>query len=163
MPALFGIPAEKLNDDRLGAILDAVRPHRAAILARVVGMTHFVLELSTLHADSTTFAFEGSYIGCEDLPPDVPRITFGKPKDGQVDRKLVTLSQWVSNDDGVPVWLGPADGNAADDPLYLQDLRALRETLPLNEILVIAGDFKLASRGMLLHGFRWGCQLVATR
>ena len=164
VPALFGIPAEKLNDDRLGAMLDALRPQREAIWARVVGQAvrRFGLDLSTLHADPTKIAFEGSYAGWEDLPPDVPCITYGKPKDGQVDRKLVTLSQWVSNDGGVPVWIGLADGNAADDPLYLQDLRALREALPLNEILVIAGDCKLPSREMVLHCFRWGYQLVAT-
>ena len=164
VPALFGIPAEKLNDDRLGAMLDALRPHREAIWARVVGraVTRFGLDLSTLHADPTKIAFEGSYEGWEDLASDVPRITYGKPKDGQVDRKLVTLSHWVSEDGGVPVWMGLTDGNAADDPLYLQDLRELREALPLNDILVIAGDCKLPSREMVLQCFRWGYQLVAT-
>lgn len=164
VPVLFGIPADKLNDDRLGAMLDAVRPHRNAIWARVLGraVTRFGIDLSTLHADPTKIAFEGSYEGWDAVPPDVPRITYGKPKDGQVDRKLVTLSQWVSDDGGVPVWMGLADGNAADDPLYLQDLRELRQVLPLNDILVIAGDCKLPSREMVLQCFRWGYQLVAT-
>jgi transposase len=164
VPLLFGIPADKLNDDRLGAMLDAVRPHRNAIWARVLGraVTRFGLDLSTLHADPTKIAFEGSYEGWDDLPPDVPCITYGKPKDGQVDRKLVTLSQWVSADGGVPVWMGLADGNAADDPLYVRDLRELREALPLNDILVIAGDCKLPSHEMVLQCFRWNYQLVAT-
>jgi len=100
VPSLFGIPAEKLNDDRLGAMLDALRPHRAAIWARVLSraVARFGVDLSRLHADPTKIAFEGSYAGWDDLPPDVPRITYGKPKDGQVDRKLLTLSQWVSDD-----------------------------------------------------------------
>lgn len=164
VPILFGIPAEKLNDDRLGAMLDALRPHRAAIWARVLSraVARFGVDLSRLHADPTKIAFEGSYAGWDDLPPDVPRITYGKPKDGQVDRKLLTLSQWVSGDGGVPAWFGLEDGNAADDPLYLQDLRALRTALPLNEVLVIAGDCKLPSRAMLLQCCRWNYQVVAT-
>jgi hypothetical protein len=125
-------------------------------------VTRFGLDLSTLHADPTKIAFEGSYAGWDDLPPDVPRITYGKPKDGNVDQKLVALSQWVSDDGGVPVWIGLADGNAADDPLYLQDLRELRQALPLNEVLVISGDCKLPSRETLLACCRWKYQLVAT-
>lgn len=164
VPILFGIPAEKLNDDRLGAMLDAVRPHREAIWARVLSraVTRFGVDLSTLHADPTKIAFEGSYEGWDDLPPDVPRITYGKPKDGQADRKLLTLSQWVSEDSGVPAWFGLQDGNAADDPLYLKDLLTLRTALPLKDVLVIAGDCKLPSRDTVLQCCRWNYQLVAT-
>jgi len=164
VPILFGIPAEKLNDDRLGAMLDGVRLQREAIWARVLSraVTRFGVDLSTLHADPTKIAFEGSYDGWEALPPDVPRISYGKPKDGQADRKLLTLSQWVSEDGGVPAWFGLEDGNAADDPLYLQDLRALRTALPLDDVLVIAGDCKLPSQATVLQCCRWGYQLVAT-
>jgi len=118
VPARLGSPAEKLNDDRLGAMLDALRPHGEAMWARVVGQAvrRFGLDLSTLQADPTKIAFEGRYPGWEDLPPDVPRIPYGKPKDGQVDRKLVTWSHWVSPDGGVPVWLGRAVGKNGRSP-----------------------------------------------
>jgi transposase len=164
VPTVFGVPAEKLNDDRLGAMLDALRPHRVAIWGRVMhrAVQRFGVDLHTLHADPTKIAFEGSYEGQEALPPDVPRITYGKPKDGQMDRKLLTLSTLVSEDGGVPAWFGLADGNHADDLTYLDDLRELRAHLPLDEVLVIAGDSKLPSRGNLLGLCRWGYRFAAT-
>jgi transposase len=164
VPAVFGIPAEKLNDDRIGEMLDAVRPQRVAIWGRVMSraVQRFGIELKTLHADPTKIAFEGTYDGWEELPPDVPRPTYGKPKDGQVDRKLMSLSSLVSEDGGVPAWFGLGDGNQADDLTYLNDLRALRAQLPLGEVLVIAGDSKLPSRANLGQLCQWGYQFAAT-
>ena len=164
VPAVFGLPAEKLNDDRIGEMLDAVRPHRVAIWGRVMSraVQRFGIELKTLHADPTKIAFEGTYDGWETLPADVPRITYGKPKDGQVDRKLMTLSSLVSEDGGLPAWFGLGDGNQADDLTYLKDLRELRAYLPLSELLVIAGDSKLPSRANLGQLCQWGYQFVAT-
>lgn len=164
VPAVFGLPAEKLNDDRIGEMLDALRPQRVAIWGRVVSraVQRFGVELKTLHADPTKIAFEGSYDGWEALPPDVPRITYGKPKDGQVDRKLMTLSSLVSEEGGLPAWFGLGDGNQADDLTYLKDLRELRAYLPLNGPLVIAGDSKLPSRANLGQLCQWAYQFVAT-
>ena len=164
VPAVFGIPAEKLNDDRIGEMLDALRPQRVAIWGRVMSraVQRFGIELKTLHADPTKIAFEGTYDGWEALPPDVPRITYGKPKDGQVDRKLMTLSSLVSEDGGVPAWFGLGDGNQADDLTYLKDLRELRAHLPLGEVLVMAGDSKLPSRANLGQLCQWDYQFVAT-
>jgi transposase len=164
VPAVFGLPAEKLNDDRIGEMLDALRAQRVAIWGRVMSraVQRFGIELKTLHADPTKIAFEGSYDGWEALPPDVPRITYGKPKDGQVDRKLMTLSSLVSEDGGVPAWFGLGDGNQADDLTYLKDLRELRAHLPLGEVLVMAGDSKLPSRANLGQLCQWDYQFVAT-
>jgi transposase len=164
VPAVFGIPAEKLNDDRIGEMLDAVRPQRVAIWGRVMSraVSRFGIELKTLHADPTKIAFEGSYEGWAALPADVPRPAYGKPKDGQVDRKLLTLSSLVSEDGGLPAWFGLGDGNQADDLTYLNDLRELRAQLPLGEVLVMAGDSKLPSRANLGQLCQWGYQFVAT-
>lgn len=164
VPAVFGIPAEKLNDDRIGEMLDAVRPQRVAIWGRVLSraVQRFGIELKTLHADPTKIAFEGSYDGWEALPAEVPRITYGKPKDGQVDRKLLSLSSLVSEDGGMPAWFGLGDGNQADDLTYLKDLRELRAHLPLGEVLVMAGDSKLPSRANLGQLCQWDYQFVAT-
>ncbi len=164
VPAVFGIPAEKLNDDRIGEMLDALRPQRVAIWGRVLSraVQRFGVDLKTLHADPTKIAFEGAYEGWEALPADVPRITYGKPKDGQVDRKLMTLSLLVSEDGGVPAWFGLDDGHQADDPTYLKDLRELRAHVPLGEVLVIAGNSKLPSRTNLGQLCQWGYQFVAT-
>lgn len=164
VPVVFGIPAEKLTDDRIGDMLDALRPHRVAIWGRVMSQAvrRFGIELKTLHADPTKIAFEGSYEGWEELPDTVPRIAYGKPKDGQVDRKLLTLSALVSEDGGIPGWFGLDNGNRADDLTYLKDLRELRAYLPLQGPLVIAGDSKLPSHSNLAQLCQWGYEFVAT-
>lgn len=164
VPQLFGIPAEKLNDDRLGGMLDALRPQRRLIWSWVIGraIKRFGIEVRALHADPTKIAFEGSYAGQEALPADVPRLAYGKPKDGQVDRLLLTLSALVSEDGGLPIWFGLGDGNEADDTTYLDDLRELRAHLPLDDVLVLGGDSKLPSHENLLGLCRWGYQVVAT-
>jgi hypothetical protein len=61
VPAVFGILAEKLNDDRIGEMLDALRPQRVAIWGRVLSraVPCFGIDLKTLHADPTKIAFEG--------------------------------------------------------------------------------------------------------
>jgi hypothetical protein len=53
VPAVFGIPAEKLNDDRIGEMLDVLRPQRVAIWGRVLSraVQRFGVDLKTLHAD----------------------------------------------------------------------------------------------------------------
>jgi len=164
VPRVFGIPADKLNDDRIGEMLDAVRPYRVAIWSRVVNQAvrRFGVELKELHADPTKIAFEGSYEAGEGQLPEVPQPAYGKPKDGQVDRKLLSLSNWVSADGGVPVWFDLWDGDQADDPTYMNDLRALRAELPLPGVLVISGDSKLPSKGNVAQLCRWEYQFVAT-
>jgi transposase len=164
VPVVFGIPAAKLNDDRIGEMLDGLRPYWVDIWGRVVSraIRRFGLGVKTLHADPTKIAFEGSYAETERLPADTPRPAYGKPKDGQVDRKQLTLSAWVSDDGAMPTWFGLADGNQADDPTYLNDLRELRRYLPVQGALVISGDSKLPSRATLAQLVRWEYQFVAT-
>jgi transposase len=164
VPVVFGIPADKLNDDRIGEMLDAVRPHRVEIWSRVINQAvrRYGVELKELHADPTKIAFEGSYEAGETPLPEVPQPAYGKPKDGRADRKLLTLSNWVSADGGVPVWFEVWDGDQADDPTYLNDLRALRAHLPLPGVVVISGDCKLPSKGNIAQMCRWEYHFVAT-
>ncbi|MFO0815659.1 MAG: DUF4277 domain-containing protein [Gemmatales bacterium] len=61
--ALQGIPADKLNDDRLGRALDAFFDHRHSLLAHVTTATlkWADLQLTRLHFDPTHLTFTGSY------------------------------------------------------------------------------------------------------
>jgi transposase len=64
---LFGIPVEKLNDDRLARSLDAFFAQRHSILAHValhVSRT-FQVPLNELHYDPTHVRFAGRYAGAE--------------------------------------------------------------------------------------------------
>lgn len=64
---LFGIPAEKLNDDRLGRSLDAFFKQRHSILASLALYisSKFNIPLDRLHYDPTHIAFAGVYAESE--------------------------------------------------------------------------------------------------
>lgn len=65
---LWGIPQEKLNDDRLGRALDAFFEQRHSILAHLAlhVSREFKVPLTELHYDPTHLLFEGAY---EDAQP----------------------------------------------------------------------------------------------
>jgi transposase len=66
---LWDIPAQDLNDDRLGRSLEAFFTQRHSILASVASQTLHLAEISPqrLHFDTTHLIFEGAY------PTSVPR------------------------------------------------------------------------------------------
>ena len=64
---LWGIPAEKLNDDRLGRALDRFFSKRHTVLARLAlhVCKEFDVPLKELHYDPTHLLFEGAYENAE--------------------------------------------------------------------------------------------------
>jgi transposase len=64
---LFGIPAEKLNDDRLGRALEGLFEQRHTILAHAAlhVSKEFDVPLNELHYDPTHLLFEGAYENSE--------------------------------------------------------------------------------------------------
>jgi transposase len=71
---LWNIPAEKLNDDRLGRSLDAFFTQRHSILASVAGhlVSTFRLPMERLHYDATHLLFCGAYDTSKPIPENVP-------------------------------------------------------------------------------------------
>src|SRR5437588_794991 len=71
---LWDIPAESLNDDRLGRALDAFFTQRHSILNAVAAQAILRADLSLqrLHFDTTHLIFYGAYAGAQPRPPDVP-------------------------------------------------------------------------------------------
>ena len=63
----WNIPAEKLNDDRLGRGLDAFFEQRHSILAGVAlhVSQKFDIPLNELHYDPTHIVFHGAYAGAK--------------------------------------------------------------------------------------------------
>jgi transposase len=75
---LWNIPADKLNDDRLGRALDALFTERHSILASVAAhvVSTFRLPMERLHYDTTHLLFYGAYDGSQpgdDVP--LPPVT----------------------------------------------------------------------------------------
>lgn len=81
---LWNIPAEKLNDDRLGRALDAFFAQRHSILASVAShvVSAFRLPLDRLHYDTTHLFFYGAYETSTPIadhlawPPETPSDQF---------------------------------------------------------------------------------------
>lgn len=71
---LWDIPADRLNDDRLGRALDAFFTQRHSILATVAAEALRLGELSPqcLHFDTTHLIFSGAYEASQPRPNDTP-------------------------------------------------------------------------------------------
>ena len=71
---LWDIPAEDLNDDRLGRALDAFFTQRHSILTSVAAQTIHLAELSLdrLHFDPTHLIFHGAYESSQPRPAVTP-------------------------------------------------------------------------------------------
>jgi uncharacterized protein DUF4277 len=71
---LWDIPAESLNDDRLGRALDAFFTQRHSILTAVAAQAIHLADLSLdrLHFDPTHLIFAGAYESSQPRPPTTP-------------------------------------------------------------------------------------------
>jgi len=161
---VFGVTAEMLDDDRLGAMLDQLAGHQVEIWARIMreAQRRFKLELEWLHEDTTSVYFEGAYTDEQGVPLDggkrIPRLVEGYNKDGQREKVQMVLSLMVS--ERVPVYYQPWDGNQTDDGVYVADQRDLRRLLLAPENAVLIGDRKLCNQATMVTFCREGQQFL---
>jgi transposase len=117
---LLGIPAQLLDDDRLGRGLEAFAPHaeavRGALAARAI--ERFGVDAGRLHVDLTAVRFTGAY-------EDSALVRKGWAQGEGVDRQVRALQ--ASSADGVALYLRPDPGNAAELTLIGAALERLRE------------------------------------
>ena len=149
MARLFDIEAKWLDDDRLGAMLEAVADRQVTIWSTLVGnaIRRFDVDLELLHADTTSVYFEGEYEGENGIPKGggkrIPLLVEGYNKDGQRNKVQFVLSLVTSG--RVPLWYRPWNGNQTDDPVYLADMTDLRESLLVPSNAILIGDRKLCN------------------
>jgi transposase len=151
---LWGIPGDKLNDDRLGRALDAFFTQRHSILACVAeqALRSADLPRRRVHFDTTHLIFYGAYDTSQPRPGDLPlppatpsadfppaHITYGH---GAEDVKLVQASVCavVDNDGAVPVFCHVLDGNANGHVAIEQAFALLRAHLPPPADLLLVSD-----------------------
>ena len=84
----LGIEAAWLDDDRLGALMEALAKHAAEIWQKVIvrAIAQFSVVLEWLHADTTSVHFEGAYEDEQGQPVQekyAPRLVPGYNKDGK--------------------------------------------------------------------------------
>ena len=138
---LLEIDVAWLDDDRLGALMEALAKHAAQIWMKVIvrAVAQFAVVLEWLHADTTSIYFEGAYEDEQGQPLKeayAPQLLQGYNKDGKPNNLQFVLSLIVNQ--RIPVWYKPWDGNQSDDGVYLADLEGLRQTgLDLSNTVLI--------------------------
>ena len=150
----YGVTAAQLNDDLLGRALERVAQHaggiEAALVTRVVKV--FKLQVNQIHFDITDVELYGAYeLGelAEGQSPPTPRPAYGRTKSGRKNVKQIGVGLNVTADGGVPIGHLALDGNAAESPVHLDNLRRLARTLGKTDFVYLA-DTKLDTTENLL-------------
>ncbi|MCA1682080.1 MAG: IS1634 family transposase [Actinobacteria bacterium] len=150
VPEVFGVPAEALNDDRLGRALDAIAPQLDQIVGTIGAraISEFGLDVSRLHWDMTSISLFGHYDEVDDAHV---RPRFGKPKDRRPDLKQIQAGLAVTGDGGIPVLHRAFDGGAGEVNQVVGAMESLRAMAGQRRFLLV-GDSKLISYANL-HAF----------
>jgi transposase len=170
---LWNIPAEKLNDDRLGRALDAFYYERHSILANIALHVAqvFDIRLERLHYDPTHLVLHGDY-ACSrprsDPAPDRLRysddppahISFGHaaPK-----TKIIHAGICMAIDDqgAVPLFGHATDGNHNGHTAIAEQFALLQEHLPLRRLLMVS-DRGTFSAGHVARCLREGFSVLCS-
>jgi len=105
---LLGVPAEKINDDRVYRALDRLLPHKEAVEQHLKARytRFFEIEYDLLLYDVTSTYFEG-------LAESNPQAQRGYSRDHRPDCKQVCIALVVTRD-GIPLSYEVFDGNRVD-------------------------------------------------
>jgi transposase len=145
---LTGVPASKLNDDRLARALDAIYPHLQEIWAEIAGraLIRYRIDLSLVFYDLTAFYFEGEY-------KNSARVTFGYSRKRK-GKKQGKLALNVTARERFPFLYELLDGNTADVSTVQANMQRLLTVLreqgwPVDEVMVV-GDRAMLSAEIVL-------------
>jgi transposase len=172
---LWGLDADKLNDDRFGRSLDAFFTQRHSILASATAQALALTDLSLarLHFDTTHLVLYGAYESSQPRPAiDLDELR----GDGQLSPAHIThgyltkyrmlqvgMTSVVDELGALPIFSACLDGNRNGHPAIAEQYQLLRHHLPLpNELLMISdrGTFSAAHAGRLLrHGHHVLCSV----
>ena len=173
---LWNLPADKLNDDRLGRALDAFFEQRHSILAGVAAQVLRTVHLprDRLHFDTTHVLFYGSYDGSQPrpshlpLPPGTPsadfppaHLTYGH---GASNVKLVQagLTAVIDEHGALPVLGHFLDGNRNGHPAIQQQFALLQNYLPPVPDLLMVSDRGTFSVAHVARLHRQGCYVLCS-
>jgi transposase len=149
----YGVTAEQLNDDLLGRALERLAKYADVIEPALVAamIKGFDVQVNQIHFDITDVELYGAYDQqfAEGQPPPTPMPAYGRTKSGRKNVKQIGLGLNVTADGGVPIGHLALDGNAAESPVHLENLRALAKTLGKSDFVYIA-DTKLDTTENLL-------------
>lgn len=158
MEHLFGegVKAEHFNRHKLGRVLDRIYESGSTQLftriANAVTQANSI-DTSVLSLDSTSFSFYGDYSPtsiCEtddELEPKEVHITHGFSKAHRPDLKQVVVELLVTQDGGIPYFMKTHDGNASDNVLFKERVKAIVEGVKEGDgDCIIIADSKLYTK-----------------
>lgn len=104
---VLGVPGMLLNDDRLGRALEAFAPVAESVrgAAALAAVEAFGADAARLHVDLTTLRVAGAY-------NDSEMVAKGWGSDRRVARQVQMLQ--ATNPEGIPLYVRPHPGNAAE-------------------------------------------------
>jgi transposase len=135
----LGVPAVKLNDDRLARTLDALQPHCQAIWQQVAhrALVQAQVDLSVLFYDLTAFVAHGKYAHSR-------YVDFGFAHNTPMDKRKFKTGYDVSADGNIPTDYAPWSGRTSDMETVQENMARLKRFLqqhgwPLTGVLIV-GD-----------------------
>lgn len=141
----YGLTADQLNDDRLGRALERVAEHGEAVQVPLVisAIKKFRLKVNQVHYDISNAELYGAYARQlarleEEASDASPKPAYGHTKSGRKNVKQIQFGLNVVRDGAVPVGHLALDGNAAESPTHLENLRLLGRILPKGKRLYTA-------------------------
>jgi transposase len=174
---LWNIPADKLNDDRLGRSLDAFFDQRHAIQASATlhALKLADLSLERIHFDPTHVLFQGAYTSSQ---PRLSDITMSPLRPSALidpahithgylvkDQKMVQVGAAAVIDKlgAVPIFAHVVGGNQNGHTAIHEHFELLRHHLPLPDRLLLISDRGTFSAGHLArlskHGYHTLCSV----
>ncbi|MBW2002462.1 MAG: IS1634 family transposase [Deltaproteobacteria bacterium] len=160
-PNCFGLPVEKLNDDRFARALDKLYlADRASLMTEiVVKMIEEVdLELPRIHNDSTTVKAYGKIPGKTNTGLELSR---GNSKDHRPDLKQLVFSLSISSDGAVPVHYKTYSGNRTDDTTHIETWTTVSKITSKHDFIYVA-DCKVCTSNQLDYIVGKGGRVITT-
>lgn len=138
---VFGIPADYLNDDKLGRTLEVLAENAPALKGAISldVARRFKIGLKHIHWDLTTVHFEGEYENQANQDQTI-RITYAKDhkNEGKI-RKAIKVGIDMANDGRgpIPVFYEALDGNSSGYVETIRNMENLKKHMKLDHIVRI--------------------------
>lgn len=164
MSHLFGkgVRAEHFNRHKLGRVLDSIHKSGSeelfsAVVSKAVHLEGIAQSVRSL--DTTSFSFFGDYeVSDREENAEVEadeglreiRITHGYSKAHRPDLKQVVMELVVSQDGGIPLFMKAHDGNASDNKIFRERVKAMVEGMKSGEPMgTLIADSKLYTKAAM--------------
>jgi transposase len=139
LPQVLDFPSNKLNDSRLGRVLELVADAAPTLWIDLIKRAHraYPFDLDLVIYDTSSWYFEGEY-----EKSDI--VKFGYSRDGKSECKQVNIGLNVAGDYGIPILYQVHPGNKEDTTTVAENLAELQKLFKqigdANTRLQVLGD-----------------------